>query len=112
MPLHTLWFREPLVSVIVLGPTTVKAAVVAEQPAVFLKVKVAVPAATPVTTPALVTVATAVLLLVQVPPLVGDKVQVLPIDKLEQLPRETVGKALTVTRAEAEVLVPQAVEVT
>lgn len=46
--------------------------------AVFVYVKVAVPAETPVTTPALVTVATAGLLLTQVPPEVGDKVVVEP----------------------------------
>ena len=47
-----------------------------EQPPVFVKVNVAVPAAIPFTTPALVTVATALLLLVHVPPEVGDNVVV------------------------------------
>jgi hypothetical protein len=52
---------------------------VEEQPvAVSVKVKVTVPALTPVTTPAFVTVATAVLLLVQVPPVFGVTFAVLP----------------------------------
>jgi hypothetical protein len=46
--------------------------------ALFVKVNVAVPAATPVTTPLLDIVATALLLLVQVPPVAGDKVVVEP----------------------------------
>jgi uncharacterized iron-regulated membrane protein len=45
---------------------------------VFVKVKVGVPAATPVTKPASVTVAKAVLLLAHVPPVVGDKLVVAP----------------------------------
>lgn len=45
---------------------------------VFVKVNVAVPAATAVTTPALVTVAIPVLLLTHVPPVVGDNVVVVP----------------------------------
>jgi hypothetical protein len=49
-----------------------------EQPEVLVKVKVAVPDATPVTMPALVTVAIDVLLLVQVPPVEGSKVVVDP----------------------------------
>ena len=53
--------------------------VVALQPVIVLvKVKVALPAATPVTTPALVTVAFVTSLLAQVPPAVGDKVVVAP----------------------------------
>jgi hypothetical protein len=43
-----------------------------------VKVKVTLPAATPVMTPALVTVAIALLLLVQVPPVVGVKMAVAP----------------------------------
>jgi hypothetical protein len=59
---------------------TVTGAVGAEtQPVdVLVKVKVAVPADTPVTTPPFVTVATPGLLLTQVPPDVGDKVVVKP----------------------------------
>lgn len=68
------------------------------QPVVVLvKVKVAVPAETPVTTPPDVTVATAGLLLAQVPPLVGDKVVVLPAQILVAPVMLTVGRALTVT---------------
>ena len=50
---------------------------------VSVKVKVALPAATPVTTPALLTVAIALLLLAQVPPLVGVHVIVLPTHTAE-----------------------------
>ena len=51
----------------------VTAVVVALQPVVlFVKVKVALPEATPFTSPELVTVAFAVLLLTHVPPLMGD----------------------------------------
>jgi hypothetical protein len=68
-----------------------------------VKVKVAVPAATPVTTPPGVTVATDVLLLVQVPPVVGFSVVVAPT-QIELLPvMLTVGKTLTKTFIVAEV---------
>ena len=60
-----------------------------------VKVKVTLPAPTPVITPALVTVATEVLLLVQVPPDVGDNVAVLPTHKAEGA--VAAGKAFTVT---------------
>ena len=68
------------------------------QPVIELvKVKVTVPAETPVTTPPLVTVATDGLLLVQVPPEVGDKVVVKPT-QMEAAPVIlTTGKAFTVT---------------
>ena len=65
-----------------------------------MKVKVTLPAATPVTSPALVTVALVASLLVQAPPVVGDKVIVLP--KQTDDPALTAGKALTVTVAMAE----------
>src|SRR5258707_1039088 len=64
--------------------------------AVLVKVKVTLPAATPVTTPALVTVATEELLLTHVPPLVGLNVIAEPIHKLDD-GTLTVGSALTVT---------------
>lgn len=52
---------EPIVKFLVLLQPVVE----------FVKVKVTVPALTPVTTPAFVTVAMAVLLLLQVPPVFG-----------------------------------------
>ena len=78
---------------------TVMAAVGAEiQPvAVSVKVKVAVPADTPVTTPALSTVATAALLLAQVPPLVGVKPELSPMQILVAPEIVTTGMAFTVT---------------
>ena len=86
---------------------TVTVAVVLVHPVdVCVKVKVTVPAATPVITPAFVTVALALLLLVQVPPVVGDNVAVLPIHTVAGA--VTTGKALTVT---AEVVALQPVEV-
>jgi hypothetical protein len=74
---------------------TVTDDVVALQPvAVIAKVKVALPAATPVTTPALVTVALVASLLIHVPPVVGDNVIVLPTHT--EAPAVTVGKGFTV----------------
>lgn len=64
---------------------------------VLVKVKVAVPADTPVTTPALVTVAMAGLLLAQVPPVEGDKVVVAATQMLLRPVILTTGKAFTVT---------------
>ena len=63
----------------------------------LVKVKVAVPAVTPVTTPALLTVATAALLLAQVPPVVGDKLVVLPTQIALAPVILTTGGAFTVT---------------
>src|SRR5258706_5225247 len=63
---------------------------------VLVKVKVTLPAATPVATPALVTVAREGLLLTHVPPLVGLNVIVDPIHKLDD-GTLTVGSALIVT---------------
>ena len=65
-----------------------------------MKVKVTLPAATPVTSPALVTVALVASLLVQVPPVVGDKVMVPPMKTGD--PALTAGSALTVTVTVAE----------
>ena len=65
-----------------------------------MKVKVTLPAATPVTSPALVTVALVRSLLVQVPPVVGDKVMVPPMQTGD--PALTAGSALTVTVTVAE----------
>lgn len=62
---------------------------------VWVKVNVALPAATPVTTPAFVTVAMELSLLVHVPPVVGDKVILLPTHTAAGA--ETTGNALTVT---------------
>ena len=62
---------------------------------VWVNVKVADPAATPVMTPALVTVAIALLLLTHVPPVVGDNVAVLPTHTVAGA--VTTGKAFTVT---------------
>lgn len=62
-----------------------------------VKVKVTVPAETPVTTPLLVTVATALLLLAQVPPEVGDKVVVAPTQILLAPVMLTVGNGSTET---------------
>ena len=74
---------------------TVTAEVVALQPVVlFVKVNVALPAATPVTIPALVTVALVSSLLDQVPPATGEIVIVLPTHT--DNPAETVGEAFTV----------------
>lgn len=58
-----------------------------------VKVKVTLPADTPVTTPALSTVAIAGLLLTHVPPVVGNIVSVLPLQT--DVPALTVGNALT-----------------
>jgi hypothetical protein len=66
---------------------------------VLVKVKVALPAVTPVTTPALVTVATAGLLLAQVPPVLGESVVVAPIQILSAPIMLTTGVLLTVTGA-------------
>ena len=87
---------------------TVTAAVVAEQLGVVLpvKVKVAVPADTPVTRPAMSTVATAGLLLTHVPPEPGVTVVVDPTHKVA-LVRFTAGSAVTVTANVVAVLVPQ-----
>jgi len=63
---------------------------------VFKKVKVALPAATPVTTPALFTVAIVLSLLVHVPPVVGNNVIVLPTH-IEVVGVLTTGNAFTVT---------------
>ena len=71
-----------------------------------MKVKVTLPAATPVTSPALVTVALVASLLVQVPPVVGDKVMVPPMQTDD--PALTAGKELTVTD---EVVLLQPVDV-
>ena len=80
---------------------TVTGEVVLLQPVeVWVKVKVTLPAETPVTSPALVTVALVRSLLVHVPPVVGDKVIVLPTQTED--PALTDGKALTVTVAMAE----------
>jgi hypothetical protein len=65
--------------------------------ALDVKVKVAVPAETPVTTPALVTVAMEALLLAQVPPLVGDKVVVAPTHIVLEPVILTTGNASTVS---------------
>jgi hypothetical protein len=63
----------PVIGLTVGNGLTVTAVVVALQPVVlFVKVKVALPEATPVTSPELVTVAFDVLLLTHVPPLAGD----------------------------------------
>ena len=59
-----------------------------------VKVKVTLPAATPVTTPVFVIVATAGLLLTQVPPVVGDIVMMLPAQT--DAPALIVGNALTI----------------
>jgi hypothetical protein len=77
---------------------TVTGVVVALQEVTALvKIKVAVPAETPLTSPALVTVATAALVLAQVPPVMGDKVVVLPTQT--EAGAVTTGKVLTVTEA-------------
>src|SRR5258706_13334515 len=74
---------------------------------VLVKVKVTLPAATPVATPALVTVAREGLLLTQVPPLIGLNVIAEPIHKLDD-GTLTVGSALIVT---ADVVLLQVVVV-
>ena len=80
---------------------TVTDEVVLLQPVeVWVKVKVTLPAETPVTKPALETVAFVASLLVQVPPVVGDNVIVLPTQTDD--PALTAGSALTVTVAVAE----------
>lgn len=78
------------------------------QPVVELvKVKVALPAATPVTMPALLMVATAVLLDVQVPPLAGERELVAPAQIGLAPVMETTGLGLTVTNEPVEVVAPQ-----
>lgn len=62
----------------------------------FVKMNVAVPAATPVTTPALLTVAIDGLLLDQVPPIDGDNVVVVPTHIVEDPEILTVGLCLAV----------------
>ena len=62
----------------------------------FVKMNVAVPAATPVTTPALFTVATDELLLDQVPPVDGVNVVVVPTHIVEDPEILTVGLCLAV----------------
>jgi hypothetical protein len=62
----------------------------------FVKIKVAVPALTPVTTPAFVTVAIAVLLLVHVPPVVGDNCVVEPAHIVVEPVIVTVGRDVIV----------------
>jgi hypothetical protein len=95
------------VTLIVGKAFTVTVDVVLVQPVdVCVKVKVTVPAATPVTTPAFVTVALALLLLVHVPPVVGDNVAVLPIHTVAGA--VTIGKAFIVID---EVVALQPVEV-
>ena len=89
------------VPVIVGSALTVSDEVVLLQPVeVWVKVKVTLPAATPITKPALETVAFVASLLVHVPPVVGDNVIVLPTQTDD--PALTVGSALTVTVAVAE----------
>jgi hypothetical protein len=66
---------------------------------VLVKVKLAVPAETPVTTPAFVTVATEGSLLTQVPPLVGDKAEVPLTQMLEEPVMLTATGAFTVMAA-------------
>ena len=89
------------VPVIVGSALTVSDEVVLLQPVeVWVKVKVTLPAATPITKPALETVAFVASLLVQVPPVVGDNV-IAPPTQTED-PALTTGSALTVTVAVAE----------
>jgi len=73
---------------------TVKDTVAVQPVLVWVKVKVIVPALTPVTTPALVTVATALLLLAQVPPVLGVTFAVLPTHTAVAPPKA--GTSLTV----------------
>lgn len=81
-----------------IGFTVTVAVGIDAQPVVELvKVKVTVPADTPVTTPPLVTVATAGALLAHVPPDVGDNVVVNPTQILLEPSILTTGKAFTVT---------------
>jgi hypothetical protein len=77
----------------------------------FVKVKVAVPALTPVTTPAFVTVAIAVLLLAHVPPVVRLNVVVEPAQIVLDPVILTVGFALMVKGAVANELHPELVNV-
>lgn len=65
--------------------------------AVFVKIKVVLPDATPVTTPLFVMVATPPLLLTQVPPIVGERLVLLPIHIVSLPVMLTVGSELTVT---------------
>jgi hypothetical protein len=86
----------PPVSVATGESRTVRGSVVLLHPPEAVKVKVTIPAETPVTMPVLVTVATARLLLSQVPPPEGDKVVVL-FAQIEVFPViDTVGKPVTV----------------
>ena len=69
----------PVILTVGFAFTVTAAVALAKHPALFVNVKVAVPAPTPVTTPALVTVATELLLLDHVPPDVGETVVASPI---------------------------------
>ena len=81
-------------------------AVTPTQPvSVSVKVKVTLPAATPVTIPPLVTVATASSLLAQTPPVAGVKVIVFPTHTVGE-EAATIGSGLTVTTVSAVLLQP------
>ena len=90
-------FRSPVILTIGKAFTVTDEVVALQLVVVLVKVKVELPAATPVTTPALVTLAEAGVLLTQVPPVVGDKVVVPPLAQIEDVPVIlTIGKALLV----------------
>ena len=110
-PIHKLVFAP--VIFVVGRPITVTALVAfdAHNVVLFVKVKVAVPAPTPVTTPAFVTVATAVLLLVHVPPVVGLNVVVEPSHIVFEPVMLTPGFAFTVNGVVANELQPVLVNV-
>jgi hypothetical protein len=96
-PIHKL-VLAPVMFVVGLAMTFTDD-VILEQPAAFVKVKVTVPAATPVTTPVFVTVATAGLLLTHVPPIVGVRDVVLPTQTLLD-PTVTVGKVTQLNKSQ------------
>lgn len=88
---------------------TVNGVVVFEHPLeVFVKVKEAIPAKTPVTSPALVMVAIKLSLLVQVPPVLGDTLVILPSQILLDPTKLTVGRLTRVTDEVADAVHPSA----
>lgn len=79
------------------GVTVITLEVSETQPVkVFVKINLAVPAASPVIKPALLMVATGGLVLIHVPPVVGDKLVVLPTQILPSPFSTTIGLGLTV----------------
>ena len=109
---HVGCVMVPMVGAVGLA-VTVKETVLEHPVAESVKVRVVVPAATPVTTPALVTVATPGALLAQVPPVAGVTLAVLPTQTVVAPPKVGLaGIAFTTTFALANEVHPVVVLVT